>query len=146
MSSHRKFTNFISFLLTQANTNFQMFDIAYHLYCVSSVFCESFEPKHVPNEALIRHWLRGYYEESNRMDQIQMTEDDFEQLIDDELKKVLANMLIVRILLIQTALLYIFNIPGNLSVKVAVKYAVDIYADFAKNRDQHLKLLDTLRQ
>ena len=75
-----------------------------------------------------------------------MTEDEFEQLVDDELKKVLVNMLLIRILLIQRALLFIFNIPGKISVKMAVKYSVDIYEDFLKNRDQHLKLLDTLRK
>ena len=123
-----------------------MFDIAYHLFCVSNAFCKSFNPDHVPNAKFIKHWLRSYYEQTNRMDDIRMTENEFELLVEDEMKKVLVNMLHIRIVLIQRAVLFIFNYPGKISVKAAIKYSVDIYEDFLKNRDQHLKLLDTLRK
>lgn len=123
-----------------------MFDISYHLYCVSNVFCESFNAEQVPSAAFIRHWLRGYYEESNRMDNIRMTDEEFEKFLDDEMKKALVNMLLIRILLVQRTLLFIFNIPGKVSLKAAVKYAVEIYEDFVRNRDEHLKLLDDLKK
>lgn len=123
-----------------------MFDIGYHLVSFGGVFCESFNPDHVPSVAFIRHWLRCYYEEANRLDEIQITEDEFEQLIDDEVKKVLVQMLLIRIVLIQRAILFIYRYPAKISVEATIKYAVEIYDDFVRNRDQHLKLLDTLRK
>lgn len=122
-----------------------MFDIAYHLACISNAFCKYFNPDQMPNAEFIRHWLRGYYEEANRLDDIRMNEDEFDQLIEKELKKVLVQMLIIRIVLIQRALLFIFTYPGKISVPATIKYSVDLYEDYLKHRDEHLKLLDELK-
>lgn len=80
------------------------------------------------------------------MDDIRMNEDEFDQLIEKELKKVLVQMLIIRIVLIQRALLFIFTYPGKISVPATIKYSVDLYEDYLKHRDEHLKLLDELRK
>lgn len=62
----------------------------------------------------------------------------FRHFPEDQLKKVLVQMLLIRILLIQY--------PGKISVEAAVKYVVVVYDDFVKNRDQHLELLNMLRK
>lgn len=117
-----------------------------HLFCLSNVFCQNFHAEQVPSDEFIRHWLRAYYEESNRLDGVRMTEDELEQLVDIELKKVLINMLLTRVLLVQRALAFLFNYPKKICAKAAVKYAVQVYDDFIRHRDQNLKLLDKLRK
>ena len=90
--------------------------------------------------------MRSYCEESNRLDDVQIDEDELERVVDDEVKKVLVNMLPMRVLLAKRALLFVFKYPKKISVPFAIQYAVDLYEDFLKHRAQHLKLLDTLRK
>ena len=117
-----------------------------HLFCISNVFCQSFQTEQVPSAEFIKHWLMAYYQESNRLDGIRMSKVELERLVDNELKKVLVNMLLTRVLLVQRALAFLFNYPKKISAEAAVKYAVQLYDDFVRHRDQHLKLLDTLRK
>lgn len=79
------------------------------------------------------------------MGHIQMTEHELEQLVEKEVKKVLVNMLLIRILMIQRALTHIFNFPEKISIEAAIKQSVQLYEDYLGNRDEHLKLLDTLK-
>ena len=54
-------------------------------------------------------------------------------------------MLLVRLHLVRLALLFIFNFPGQIDVQRTAKYAVQVYEDFARNRDDHLSLLEQLK-
>lgn len=74
-----------------------------------------------------------------------MTEPQFEEFIENELKKVLANMLLIRLLVIKISLQFTLMYPGQIPIGPSVKYAVDVYDDFKANRDKHLRLLDTLQ-
>lgn len=122
-----------------------MHDIAAHLLGIGTSFCQKHEPEKVPNEQLIKHWLRSYYEESNRMDgKHGWQTGEFEKFIEKEFRKVLVNMLLVRLHLIRLAVLFIFNFPGQIDVQMTAKYAVQLYMDFVRNRDHQLSLLDQI--
>ena len=93
----------------------------------------------------VKEWLRSYYAESNKLDCIEMTNDEFAKLIDNELKKVLINMIMIRLIIITHALFFIFMKPDKISVENAIDYVDSIYSDYLKKKDKHLKLIYTLQ-
>ena len=121
-----------------------MHDIATHLISIGNSFCRKLEPEKIPSEQLIKHWLRSYYEEARGIEDAEM--DDFEKFIENEYKKVLVNMLLIRLHLIRLSMLFIFNFPGQIQVETTAKYALQLYEDFVRNKDDHLKLLDQLKK
>lgn len=120
-----------------------MHDIAAHLLGIGNSFCRKFEPEKVANERLIKHWLSSYYEEFGRTDNESV---EFEEFIENEHRKVLVNMLLVEMHLIRLSLLFIFKFPGQVCVETTAKYAVQLYKDFIRNKDDHLSLLDQLKK
>lgn len=117
-----------------------------HLCCFGGNFCKYYKSENVPNDEFIRNWLRHYYEESNRLDKIQISNDEFDLFIENELKKVLINMLFIRLLLLLRAMFFFCKLPELISIRSTIDYAVAIYDDFLKNKDKDLKLLETLKK
>ena len=120
-----------------------MYDISGHLFSISHRLGHFFNPG-IPSEEFIKHWLRGYYEEANGVGQT--PEKQFEEFIDNELKKVLANMLLIRLLMIRIALQFTLKYTGQMPIERGIKYAAKVYDDYRANRDKHLRLLDTLKK
>lgn len=75
-----------------------------------------------------------------------MTETKFERFIDNELKKVLANMLFIQLMVTKLSIESTYKYPGQIPDKQNVQYAVEVYEDFLTKRDQHLSLLDSLEE
>ena len=125
-----------------------MYDIAYHLYNMGGLFCQYFKVENVPNEEFIKEWLKYYYEESNRLDNIEMSNDEFNDFIDNELKKVLINYLLIQFTLIVRAAFFEFGPNmGPQSKKDSTKdYIMIIWRDYLKHRDNYLDLLKTLKK
>ena len=120
-----------------------MFDLSVHLLSIGNrLGC--FSRPGEPSESFIKHWLRCYYEEANRLDR--RTATDFEPFIENELKKVLDNMLLIRLLVIKLSIESAFRYPGQMPAKRNAQYAVKVYDEFRAIKDQHLCLLDTLRK
>lgn len=95
----------------------------------------------MPSEQLIKHWLRCYYEEFGRPD----GSGELEEFIENEYKKVLVNMLLVEMHLIRLCILYIFKFTGQICVETTATYAVQLYEDVVRNKDDRLVLLDQLK-
>lgn len=126
-----------------SDKNYEMYDISYHIVNMAGLFCQYFKPDDVPSDDFIRHWLRSYHEEANKLNGVQMTDDEYAKLVDNELKKVLVNMLLIRLQLTTRGLFFEFMFSKE--PKDSIKdYCVSVYKDFANNRDKHLALLDTL--
>lgn len=75
-----------------------------------------------------------------------MTEQIFEEFINNELKKVLATMLLTRLLMVLISIQFTLKYPDEASIKRGVQYATDVHNDYKANRDKYLPLLDTLRK
>lgn len=123
-----------------------MYDFSGHLFSVAHRLGHFFNPG-VPSEEFMKNWLRGYYEEANEtnLNGRLMAGNHFEEFIDNELKKVQANTLFIRLLMIRMALQFTLKNTGQIPIERGVKYAIDLYNDYKANRDKHLLLLDTLR-
>ena len=123
-----------------------MYDLSVHLISCGNRFGHYQKPG-VPSESFVRHWLRCYFEEVNRLDQKKQTnETHFERFIDNELKKVLVNMLFDQLLVVRLSIESTYKYPGQMPDKENVQYAVQVYEDFLAKRDRHLSLLDTLEE
>lgn len=112
-----------------------MYDISGHLFSISQYLGFFFNPG-VPNEEFIKTWLRGYHEETNGT----------EELIENEYKKVLANMLLIRLWVIKIAYEFTMKLTGQIPFELGINYAVKVYKDYKENLDKHLLLLDTLKK
>lgn len=74
-----------------------------------------------------------------------MSDDELKVLVDNELKKVLINMVLVRLQLITRSLFFEFMFSKE--PKDAIKdYCMSVYRDFVDKKDKHLTLLETLKQ
>lgn len=127
-----------------ANTNLIMYDISYHLITLAGLFCEYFNVEDIPNEEFIRKWLVFYKEEVNRLKGIQMTVNEFNESIENDLKKVIVNMLLIRLVLVERSLYFTFPDEGT-RVDILRNYSLPIYEDFLANKDKHLELLKTIK-
>lgn len=112
---------------------------------MAGLFCQFFKSEDVPNEQFIRRWLVFYYEESNKLNKIQLSDKEFAELIDNELKKVLVNMLLTRLMLITRALFFEFTNYDENKSEYIKNYCMQIWYDYVKHKDTHLALLDTLK-
>lgn len=118
------------------------FDISYHLFNLSGLFCKYFRSENIPNAEFIKNWLKAYYLEDNRLNGVKMLETEFNLLIEKELKKVFVNMLLIRMILIQRALYYEFAPDKKPNNNLIVNYCLSIYEDLIKHKEEHLKFLD----
>lgn len=123
-----------------------MYDISYHLCNIPSLFLQYFKGEHLPKEDLIRKWLIAYNEESNRLDNVVMTKEEFDRQIENDLKKVIVNMLLIRLQLITRALFFELDTTRENKPPTIKDYCMSIYRDFVKHKDEHLKLLETIEE
>ena len=122
-----------------------MYDISYHLLNMGGRFIQYFKPEHVPDEQFIKRWLAYYYEEANRLNNVQLSDKEFKDLIDRELMKVLVNMLMIRLILISRALYFELGQYEEENSEPAKNYIMAIWYDFLRYKDEHLALLDKLK-
>lgn len=123
-----------------------MYDISYHLLNMGGRFLQYFKPEHVPDEEFIKRWLTAYYEEANKLNNVRLSEQEFKELIDRELKKVLVNMLLMRLTLISRAFFFELGQYEEEKSEDIKNYVMAIWNDFVANKDKHLALLDTLKK
>lgn len=123
-----------------------MYDISYHLCNMGGRFIQYWTPEHVPDEQFIKRWLTFYYEEANKLNNVQLSDQQFKDLIDRELKKVLVNMLLMRLILISRAMFFELGQYEEEKSEANKNYIMGLYNDFIKHKDQHLALLDTLKK
>lgn len=121
-----------------------MFDISVHLISIGNRLGRYTRPG-IPDEQFMKHWLRCYYEANGETRGISENRELFEEFIENELKKVLANMLFNRLLVIRLSIESSFKYPGQNPIENNAKYAVQVYEDYKEKRDKHLRLLDTLK-
>lgn len=75
-----------------------------------------------------------------------MTDLEFNALIENDLKKVLVSMLTNRLRLLRVAILFEFVYTNTEPTEKLKKYCMSIYNDYLKHRDDHLKLLETIKK
>ena len=126
------------------NTNYQNYELALHLLVIGGLFGKYFRPDDVPNDEFKASFLRAYHEQSNRMNNVRMTDEQLDEFIKIELIKVLNVMLSIRILMIQRALFHNYLFPGKMSKECVKDYCFALYDDYIKHKDDHLRLLKSL--
>lgn len=109
---------------------------------MAGLFCESFRCEDVPNDEFIRKWLIDYYDEMNRLKNVWINNEDFDRLIDIEFKKVLINMQLVRLFLIERSIFFAFILPDRISLEQTKNYALSIYIDYKANEKRTFDLLE----
>lgn len=109
-------------------------------------FIQYWKPEHVPNAEFIRRWLTFYYEEAHKLANVRLSESQFKELIELELKKVLVNMLLIRLLLISRAMFFELGQYDAEKSEGCKDYMIGLWNDFVKHKDEHLALLDTLKK
>lgn len=105
---------------------------------LGGLFAKYFYPEKVPKAEFIKNFLRGYHEEANKLKNIQIEHDEFELIIDAELRNILVVMLSIRVQMIQRCLFHNFLYPGKLSLESVKHFCFSLYDDYLQKKDEQL--------
>lgn len=132
-------------IISQANTNYQYFDIG-QFFIFEFKRIENHFDTETRQNVFKQIFLKSYYEEWFRSNDTEKPNDDqFDEFIEKEINKVNVNMLQARIYLIQV-MLYYMRPSIDMFLNTIEHQMIPMWEDYLKNKDNvlqnYVKLLD----